>query len=69
MGAKAAGLRCYWANRRGAPLFDPTYAPDHMGPDLTGLLDILLLPHLKGGSRYQARVSGGEPPAFPGATT
>ncbi len=40
-GAKAAGLRCYWANRRGERPFDPAYAPDHEGADLAGLLDIL----------------------------
>jgi 2-haloacid dehalogenase len=38
IGAKAAGLRCYWSNRMGETLLEPTLAPDYEHPDLHGLL-------------------------------
>ena len=41
MGSKAAGLRCYWSNRRGEIVLDPTYTPDDEGGDLSGLLAVL----------------------------
>lgn len=40
-GAKAAGLTCAWANRRGELVLDPKYNPDWEFSDLTGLLEIL----------------------------
>jgi 2-haloacid dehalogenase len=41
MGAKAAGLRCYWSNRAGEALLEPALAPDAEFPDLRGLLEVL----------------------------
>ena len=41
MGAKSAGLRCVWANRRHDSLLDARLAPDHEIDDLRGLLRIL----------------------------
>lgn len=41
MGAKAAGLRCYWSNRTDEALLEPELAPDFMFPDLRGLLEVL----------------------------
>lgn len=41
LGAKAAGVRCYWSNRGGDFVLDPAYAPDFEGPDLKGVLDLL----------------------------
>jgi len=41
LGAKAAGLPCAWANRRGELVLDPKYNPDWEFSDLTGLLEIL----------------------------
>ncbi len=41
LGAKAAGVRCYWSNRAGDSVLDPAYAPDFQGPTLAGVLDVL----------------------------
>lgn len=41
IGAKAAGVACYWNNRTADRVLYPQYAADHEGPDLSGLLDIL----------------------------
>ncbi len=41
IGAKAAGISCYWSNRRGDRVVLPQFAPDHEGSNLTGLLDFL----------------------------
>ena len=41
MGTKAAGLPCVWSNRRGEPLLDGRFAPDHELPDLSGLPALL----------------------------
>lgn len=41
MGAKAAGLACYWSNREGQRVLEPAYRPDHEGPNLAGLLDVI----------------------------
>ena len=39
MGAKAAGLRCYWSNRVGDRITDAALVPDYEAEDLYGLLD------------------------------
>ena len=41
IGAKAAGISCYWSNRQGDRVLLPKYPPDHQGPDLTGILDVV----------------------------
>lgn len=41
VGAKSAGVTCYWNNRSGDRVLYPEFAADFEGPDLTGLLDIL----------------------------
>jgi len=41
LGAKSAGLRCAWSNRRGEPLLDPALPPDYEFADLRGLLNFL----------------------------
>ena len=41
IGAKSAGVACYWNNRTGDQVLYPEFAADFEGPDLTGLLDIL----------------------------
>jgi 2-haloacid dehalogenase len=41
LGAKLAGLRCAWSNRKGDRPLDPRGKPDHEMADLSGLLAIL----------------------------
>jgi 2-haloacid dehalogenase len=41
IGARAAGVSCYWSNRQSDCVILPDYTPDHQGPDLTGILDIV----------------------------
>ena len=41
IGAKSAGIACYWNNRTGERVLYPQFTADFEGPDLTGLLDIL----------------------------
>lgn len=41
VGARAAGVACYWNNRTGDSVLFPDCAATYEGPDLTGLLDIL----------------------------
>lgn len=41
MGAKAAGLACYWSNRAGEALLDPSLAADFEFSDLSGLRRVL----------------------------
>jgi 2-haloacid dehalogenase len=41
IGAKAAGISCYWSNRQGDRVILPNYAPDHQGPDLAGILAVV----------------------------
>ena len=41
VGAKSAGVACYWNNRNGDSVLYLEFAADFEGPDLTGLLDIL----------------------------
>lgn len=41
VGAKAAGVACYWSNRFGDNVLLPTYAPDFQGDSLEGLLDAI----------------------------
>lgn len=41
IGATAAGVTCYWSNRQDDCVVLPDYAPDHQGPDLKGLLEII----------------------------
>jgi 2-haloacid dehalogenase len=41
IGAGAAGVTCYWSNRQGDQVLLPEFAPDHQGPDLRGVLQIL----------------------------
>ena len=41
VGAKAAGVGCYWSNRQGDRVALPDCEPDHQGADLTGLLEIV----------------------------
>lgn len=41
MGAKAAGLRCFWVNRSGDRVLDPALNADASAADLTGLLAVL----------------------------
>ncbi|MGQ0602364.1 MAG: haloacid dehalogenase type II [Anaerolineales bacterium] len=41
LGAKSAGLRCAWSNRRGEPVLDPAFAPGYEFADLRGLLTYL----------------------------
>jgi len=40
-GALAAGLHCYWSNRRARRLYDPALQPTYEYPDLRGLLEVL----------------------------
>lgn len=41
IGARAAGISCYWSNRQNDRVMLPAFAPSHQGPDLTGLLAIV----------------------------
>lgn len=41
LGARAAGLTCYWSNRTGDRVLDPAFDADHQGPDLTGVLNLI----------------------------
>jgi 2-haloacid dehalogenase len=41
VGAKAAGIACYWSNRQGDRVPLPDCEPDHQGADLTALLEIV----------------------------
>jgi FMN phosphatase YigB (HAD superfamily) len=41
IGARAAGVSCYWSNRQGDCVTLPDYGPDHQGSDLTGILGIV----------------------------
>jgi 2-haloacid dehalogenase len=41
IGARAAGISCYWSNRHDERVILPDYAPDHSRPDLTGVLDLV----------------------------
>ena len=41
VGARAAGVRCYWSNRLGDRVLLPEFATDLEGGDLRGLLDIV----------------------------
>lgn len=41
IGACAAGVACYWSNRQGDRVLLPDCAPQHQGPNLGGLLDIV----------------------------
>lgn len=41
VGAKSAGIACYWNNRTGDRVLYPEFTADFEGPDLRGLLDIL----------------------------
>ncbi len=44
-GALAAGLPCYWSNRRARHLYDPALHPTYQYPDLRGLLEVLPFEH------------------------
>ena len=41
IGARSAGVSCYWSNRQGDCVTLPDYGPDHQGSDLTGILGIV----------------------------
>ncbi len=41
IGAKSAGVACYWNNRTGDRVLLPEFAADAEGPDLRGLLDMV----------------------------
>jgi len=41
VGAKSAGVACYWNNRGDDRVLFPEHGADFQGPDLTGLLEIL----------------------------
>lgn len=41
IGARAAGVACYWSNRQGDRVLLPDCAPQHQGANLGGLLDIV----------------------------
>lgn len=41
IGAKSAGVACYWNNRAGDRVLLPEFAADFEGPDLRGLLDVV----------------------------
>ena len=41
VGARSAGVACYWNNRNGDRVLYPEYAADFEGPDLRGLLDVV----------------------------
>ena len=41
IGAKSAGISCYWNNRTDDRVLYPEFAADFQGPDLWGLLEIL----------------------------
>ena len=41
LGAKSAGLNCYWSNRDGDLIIDPVYFPDFEFGNLSGLLEVL----------------------------
>ena len=41
VGARAAGIICFWSNREGDRVVLPDYAPSYQGPDLTGILAII----------------------------
>jgi 2-haloacid dehalogenase len=44
LGARAAGLDCYWSNRRRKLVYDPAFRATYEYPDLRGLLAILPAP-------------------------
>lgn len=41
VGAKAAGVACYWPNRSGDQVLLPAYAPDAQGDSLEGVLAVI----------------------------
>ena len=41
LGAKSAGLGCFWSNRYSDLILDPIYSPDFEFEDLSGLLEVL----------------------------
>ena len=41
VGARAAGVSCYWSNRQGDRVALPDYAANYQGSDLTGILAII----------------------------
>ena len=41
IGAKSAGVACYWNNRAGDRVLLPEFAADAEGPDLRGVLDLV----------------------------
>lgn len=41
IGAKASGVSCYWSNRQNDCVVLPSYGPDHEGPDLMGILELV----------------------------
>ena len=41
IGAKSAGVACYWNNRTGDRVLLPEFAADAEGPDLRGVLDLV----------------------------
>jgi len=41
IGASAAGISCYWSNRRGDTVMLPDYPTEYQGPDLNGVLDLV----------------------------
>ena len=41
IGARAAGISCYWSNRQGDRVVLPEFGPDYQGPDLRGILDVV----------------------------
>ena len=41
VGARAAGVSCYWSNRQGDRVVLPDYAANYQGSDLTGVLAII----------------------------
>ena len=41
IGARSAGVCCYWSNRQGDRVLLPDFAPDHEGPDLAGVLEVV----------------------------
>ncbi|HYW77244.1 MAG TPA: haloacid dehalogenase type II [Gammaproteobacteria bacterium] len=41
VGAKAAGVTCFWSNRAADHVLLPAYEPDFQSPSLDGLIDVL----------------------------
>lgn len=41
VGARAAGVPCYWSNRQGDRVVLPDYAANYQGSDLTGVLAVI----------------------------